>query len=87
MQSKEFYHPPHNVDFSLLPESNLAGKSETGAEHLLIRANESHIMDGKLQLCVPSSSNAVLYRDRVFQPLGHALADINVVVHFVLRVA
>lgn len=32
----------------LLPERNIARKSETSTEHLLVRANQSHIVDGKL---------------------------------------
>ena len=71
----------------LFPKRHLPRQPETSTEHLFFRTDQPHIMDLQFNRCIPGPANPVLGRDRVPQFLGDAVADVDVVVDFVVGVA
>lgn len=70
-----------------LTECDLLRQTEAGAEHLLVRADQSDIVDSQIDLLVAAAADTILRGDGVTDALRNTLADIDVVVVFVRRVA
>lgn len=68
-------------------ERNIARQTEAGTEHLLLGADQSDIVNGKLDILVTTASNAIINGNLVSNALRDSLANVNVIIDFVIRMS
>ena len=67
-----------------LPKSYLPRQAEASTEHLLLRTNQPHIVNGEFQFLVTLAAHTVVDSDLVPNTLRDSLADIDVIIHLVI---